>query len=45
MRSAAMAPLANVSIATIPNLPLLGASVATHTTGICEREARRIHDR
>src|SRR6266699_925632 len=45
MRSAAIDPLAMVSMATMPKRPLLGASVATQTTGIPAREARRIQDR
>ena len=32
-------------MATMPNRPLLGASVATHTTGIRARDARRIQER
>ena len=45
MRSAAIEPLANVSMATMPSLPLFGASVATHITGMRARAARRIHGR
>jgi len=44
MRSAAMEPLASVSIATIPSRPLLGSIGGNaHDRNVRARDARRIH--